>query len=65
LDKIKERKIRKKEIEKKRMQNPREYMKEMNLFEGEVNYKFGDACIAAPFTSKNSASIRCVLILLR
>lgn len=23
-------------------------------------YKFGDACIAAPFTSKQNASIRCV-----
>lgn len=33
-------------------------MKEMSLFESEINYKFGDACIAAPFTSKHSASIR-------
>lgn len=30
----------------------------MKLFDSEINYKFGDACIAAPFTSKNSASIR-------
>jgi len=33
--------------------------------EEEEHLNFGDACIAAPFTSKNSSSIRCVHIVLR
>ena len=31
----------------------------------EVDAKAGDACFAAPFTSKHSNSIKCVLIILR
>ena len=37
---------------------------EPELFDG-PQYKQGDACVAAPFTSKHSNSIRCVLIVLR
>ena len=48
-----------------RMQQLREQQQNMLILEGELNFKFGDACIAAPFTSKHSASIRCVQIILR
>lgn len=34
-----------------------------SLFDSEL--KVGDACFAAPFTSKHSNSIKCVLIILR
>ena len=44
---------------KKKMPDPNEMM-----FDGPM-YKQGDACVAAPFTSKHSNSIRCVLIVLR
>lgn len=37
----------------------------MGLEEEEPELKPGDACIAAPFTSKHSSSIYCVVILLR
>ncbi|EGR29218.1 hypothetical protein IMG5_160550 [Ichthyophthirius multifiliis] len=40
---------------------------ETNLLSGadQIEYKAGDACIAAPFTNKHSNSIRCVIMLLR
>lgn len=44
-------------------------MKKKNNFMGNMLFqdqvKVGDACFAAPFTSKHSNSIKCVLIILR
>lgn len=34
------------------------------LFESS-DYKIGDACIAAPFTSRYSSSIKCVIIIMK
>jgi cation-transporting ATPase 13A1 len=39
--------------------------KKENMFQPDDEAKAGDACFAAPFTSKHSNSIKCVLIILR
>lgn len=41
------------------------YGQNMHSFMQEDEVKVGDACFAAPFTSKHSNSIKCVLIILR
>lgn len=72
--KEKERKKKIQEEIKKDYRKMMQYMKEeqekkknQSMFAGgdSIEYKVGDACIAAPFTNKHSNSIRCVIILLR
>ncbi|KAL4433179.1 hypothetical protein ABPG74_010874 [Tetrahymena malaccensis] len=47
------------------MKEEQEKKKNQSMFGDQIEYKVGDACIAAPFTNKHSNSIRCVIILLR
>jgi len=59
--------LRDEQIKVKRGPNEPKIVKKMpetELFDG-PQYKQGDACVAAPFTSKHSNSIRCVIIVLR
>ena len=47
------------------MKEEQEKKKNGLIVQEQIEYKVGDACIAAPFTNKHSNSIRCVIILLR
>jgi manganese-transporting P-type ATPase len=52
-----------KELNEERMRNGAGGL--VGLGVGDDEIKFGDACIAAPFTSKHSNSIKCVAIIVR
>jgi len=51
-------KEKKKKLKEETKNNPLKMMQKLKELSTDTDFKFGDACIAAPFTSKHSSSIR-------